>query len=80
MLNAHPGVAEAAVVSQQDPEWGEVPIGFVIPRDRTRLADGELERWCTERLSRLKVPRTIELVDDLPRTPTGKVRKVELRR
>ena len=80
VLHAHPAVAEAAVVSQRDPEWGEVPIGFVVPRDRARLADGELERWCRERLSRLKVPRTIELVDDLPRTASGKVRKVELRR
>ena len=80
VLHAHPAVAEATVVSQRDPEWGEVPIGFVITRAEAQLDDGELERWCRDRLSRLKVPRSIEIVDDLPRTASGKVRKVELRR
>jgi long-chain acyl-CoA synthetase len=79
VLHLHPAVAEAAVVGHPDEEWGEIPVAFVIPRQDARVSPGEIQQFCRERLAGLKVPRRVELVEDLPRTASGKVRKVELR-
>ena len=79
-LVEHPAVVEAAVVGVPDPRWGEVGRAFV------RFADGggpsreELREFLLARLAKYKVPAHIDLVDHLPRTASGKVRKADLRR
>jgi long-chain acyl-CoA synthetase len=79
-LMAHPGVAEAAVVGKMDPARGEVVIAFVTAREGQSPAAEELRQHCRERgLPPWKVPREIYIVSDLPRSPTGKVLKRELR-
>ena len=78
-LSAHPAVSEAAVVGRPDERWGEVPVAFVTARPGERVDVGELERFAGERLARFKVPKRIEVVDDLPKTGTGKIQKFVLR-
>jgi fatty-acyl-CoA synthase len=80
VLEAHPHVSEAAVVGVDDADWGERVRAFVVPRAGVSdLEDGVLRAWCRERLSGPKVPREFVFVEALPRNPTGKVLKRELR-
>ena len=76
VLAAHPAVLEAAVVGRPDPIRDEVPVGFVVPRDPTRPPSrAELLAWCGERLGKAAMPRELTLLDELPRTSVGKIRK-----
>jgi fatty-acyl-CoA synthase len=77
VLEEHPDVAEAAVVGIPDAEWGEVGRAYVVPAKRPLDIDGLLG-WARERLAAYKLPRQVLLVDSLPRTASGKVRKHEL--
>ncbi|MCY3806600.1 MAG: AMP-binding protein [bacterium] len=76
VLAAHPGVLEAAVVGRPDPVRDEVPVGFVVARDPARPpSTAELTAWCDERLGKAAMPRELRLLDELPRTSVGKIRK-----
>jgi len=78
-LEAHPDVAEVAVVGLPDAEWGERVTAFVVVRPGA-LADAEvLKAWTRDRLAGPKRPREYRFVDALPRNATGKVLKRELR-
>jgi O-succinylbenzoic acid--CoA ligase len=75
-LLAHPAVADAAVVGRPDAEWGEAVTAFVVLREPA--GEEELRAWCRDRLAPHKVPKTVELVDSLPRTPAGKLARSRL--
>ncbi|MEU8347274.1 FadD3 family acyl-CoA ligase [Spirillospora sp. NPDC048832] len=78
-LARHDAVAESGVIGVPDPRMGEVARAFVRLRPgRTATAD-ELIAHCRERLANFKVPREVVFVDDLPKTASGKVRRVELK-
>lgn len=80
VIAAYPGVLEVAVVGQPDEIRDEVPVAFVVPSDPTAPPDLEaLDAWCSQRLTKAKRPRDITLVDQLPRTSVGKIRKFLLR-
>jgi fatty-acyl-CoA synthase len=80
VVAAHPQVAEVAVVGVPDEKWGETPLAFVVPANPAEPPTAEvITRWCRERLAAYKCPRRIRIVDTLPRNPSGKVRKNELR-
>ena len=79
VLEQHPEVAEVAVVGVPDREWGEKVRAFVVRRPGSSLDGGALEVFARERLARPKVPRDFVFLDALPRNPTGKVLKRELR-
>ena len=78
-LVAHPSVAEAAVVGAPDEQWGEVPIAFVTARGGEEIDADELIAFARERLARFKVPKRIVVLEELPKTGTGKIQKFELR-
>jgi fatty-acyl-CoA synthase len=78
-LVAHPSVVEAAVVGAPDERWGEVPVAFITVRGDTPPDPAELRTFAAERLARFKLPRRIVVVDELPKTGTGKVQKFALR-
>ena len=80
VLASHPAVLEAAVVGAPDPVRDEVPVAFVVPADpASPPAADELASWCQERLAKAKLPRSFTLMDELPRTSVGKIRKFLLR-
>lgn len=90
VLGEHPAVAEAAVIGQKDAVRGEVPVAYVVLREAARGADGaagagdgalctELRSLCQRRLGRVRAPREVIVVADLPRGPTGKVLKRALK-
>lgn len=78
-LLAHPEVLEAAVIGVADERWGEVGRAFVVPRTTTRPDAESLRTYCRERIAAYKVPKTIQVVAELPRTAAGKVQKHILR-
>jgi len=75
VLHEHPDVSDAAVVGVPDERWGEVGAAYVVA---DRVSAGELLAWCEARLARFKVPKTIDLVAEIPRNGMGKVQKQEL--
>ena len=79
VLETHPGILEAAVIGVPDPRWGEVGRAYLIPRPGAAPDPAALPAWCRARLAAYKVPQSFRLVDDMPRTPSGKVRKPDLR-
>ena len=70
---------EAAVVGRPDERWGEVPVAYIASRGEEAPSEVEVIAFCSERLARYKVPRNVRLVAALPRNPSGKVLKRELR-
>jgi acyl-CoA synthetase (AMP-forming)/AMP-acid ligase II len=74
----HPDVAEAAVVGIADPLMGEVPAAFVVARPGTRPDEGDVRRFCRERLPAYKVPVRVRAVDALPRNEAGKLLRAQL--
>ncbi len=79
VLDEHPAVVEVAVVGRPDERWGEVPIAYVVlAADATPTSD-ELIQHCRTQLARFKVPKDVVFIDALPRNPSGKVLKRELR-
>ena len=78
VLYRHPDVLEAAVVAKPDDALGEVPYAFVAPREGTEIDADALRNFCAECLPAHKVPRAF-VTRDLPKTATGKIKKLELR-
>jgi fatty-acyl-CoA synthase len=78
-LFEHPAVAEAAVIGVPDDRWGEVGAAYVVTRPESSTDGEELRTFLRTRLARYKVPVRVHLVEDLPRTGSGKVRKSALR-
>lgn len=80
ILEEHPAVVEVAVVGVPDEKWGEKVVAYVVADpDSDITADGLLE-WCRERsdLAEFQRPKSVEILDELPRSATGKVQKFKL--
>ncbi|HUJ72027.1 MAG TPA: hypothetical protein VLZ30_07270, partial [Verrucomicrobiae bacterium] len=73
-------VREAAVVPKPDEKRGEVPIAFVSPVNGATLDSNEILRFCRDQLADYKIPREVRILDALPRTATGKIAKLELKK
>jgi fatty-acyl-CoA synthase len=79
VLLEHPDVRECGVIGRADARWDEVPVAYVIRRDGCSVEAEGLKAHVSAQLARFKVPRDIVFVDDLPRTPLGKVQHFMLR-
>lgn len=78
-LMDHPEVDAAAVVGEPHPYTGEAVKAFVVPRTGVDLSEDEVVAWARGRLARYKCPEVVRIVDQLPYTATGKVRRTVLR-
>jgi acyl-CoA synthetase (AMP-forming)/AMP-acid ligase II len=77
VLASHPGVAEVAVWKRADPEWGERVVAWVVPTDDVPSLE-DLRQIVAEAIAPWAAPKELVIVDDLPRTAAGKVRRREL--
>ena len=75
----HPAVAEVAVVGLPDPLYGEVVSAWIVPRTGATITPEEVRAFCRGQIAHFKVPHHVAIVDQLPRTVTGKIRKHVLR-
>ena len=79
VLYEHPAVREAAVVGLPDAYRGETVKAFVSLKAGREAGPDELIAFCRERMAAYKYPRAVEVLEDLPKTPTGKILRRELR-
>jgi fatty-acyl-CoA synthase len=80
LLLGHPGIAECAVIGVPDDKWGEVPRAVVVPREGTVLDPDEVLASLAGRLAKYKLPKSVVLADELPRTASGKLLKARVRK
>ncbi|MBT2583730.1 fatty acid--CoA ligase family protein [Planococcus sp. ISL-109] len=78
VLFAHPAIVEAAVVGLPDADFGESVNAYVVLKDESVSID-ELKNYCAEHLAKYKVPRNIEILDELPKNTTGKILRRSLK-
>ncbi|MGX9674542.1 long-chain-fatty-acid--CoA ligase [Mycobacterium sp. HM-7] len=81
VLAEHPAVSEVAIIGVPDEKWGE-SVKAVVTLDSSEegVTDADLIAFARERLAAYKCPKTVDFVDDMPRNPTGKILKKELRK
>jgi long-chain acyl-CoA synthetase len=79
VLFTHPAVAEAAVIGRPDERLGEEVVAFVVLKPGAEAEPEEIIAYCRERLAAYKYPREVRIAADLPKGPTGKILKRELR-
>ena len=81
MLATHPSILEAAVVAVADSHWGERPKAFITVQKGKKLQGENVIEWAKHNsaISKFMVPREVEIVTELPKTSTGKLKKNVLR-
>jgi long-chain acyl-CoA synthetase len=79
VLASHPGVADVAVIGVPSEQWGESVKAVIVPVDDGEVGDEALIEYCRERLAHYKCPSSVDRVAALPRNPSGKILKTELR-
>jgi acyl-CoA synthetase (AMP-forming)/AMP-acid ligase II len=80
VLAEHPAVMEVAIIGVPDDTWGESVKAVVSLKEGASATEAELIAHCQEHLARFKCPRSVDIIELLPRNPTGKILKRELRK
>lgn len=75
VVTAHFNVQEAACIGKADPVAGQVPVLFVVPKNLQTFNRGEFYSYLTSRLDRTKMPKSVEIIESLPRTHNGKLNR-----
>jgi fatty-acyl-CoA synthase len=79
ILLRHPAVQEAAVVGLPDAKWGEAPHAWIVVKSGATVAHDDLRAFCRDCMAHFKVPHSFTVVEELPKTATGKIQKFVLR-
>jgi len=79
LISGHPEVIEATAIGVEDKEWGHRLRAFVVKKDGADVNEDTIKGYVRDHLARYKVPREVVFLDELPRNPTGKILKRELR-
>jgi fatty-acyl-CoA synthase len=79
LISGHPEVVEATAIGVEDEEWGHRLRAFVVKTEGASVDEEAIKLYVKENLARYKVPREVIFLDELPRNPTGKILKRELR-
>ncbi len=80
VLMSHPSVADTAVIGIPSEKWGESPLAYIVPVPGHDPDPQDIINYCSERLARYKLPRDVKCIAEIPRNPSGKIQKVELRK
>ena len=80
VMAEHPQVQDVAVIGVPDERWGEVPKAVVVAKPGTTIDTEQLLAWCRPQIASFKCPKTVDVVAELPRNPTGKILKKDLRK
>jgi long-chain acyl-CoA synthetase len=78
IMYTHPSVADAVLIPQKDARLGEIPVAVVVPRPGATLSEKDLTDFLSTKMARFKVPRRVYIVEQVPRSPIGKILKKEL--
>lgn len=73
------GVQEVAVVGHPDADWGERVVAYLVAKPGVQLDPAAIDSWCHRELAAYKRPKQIEILDELPKNPSGKIMKKSLR-
>jgi fatty-acyl-CoA synthase len=79
LLIESPDIAEASVIGRPDPRWGEIVVAVVVPKADHAVSDEQVMKLLEGRIARYKHPKEVVVVDALPKTALGKVRKEDVR-
>jgi acyl-CoA synthetase (AMP-forming)/AMP-acid ligase II len=79
VLAEHPAVMECAVIGVPDDTWGETVKAVVALKPDASATEDEIVEYCREHLAHFKCPKSVDIVEALPRNPTGKILKKDLR-
>ncbi|MCA0238890.1 MAG: long-chain fatty acid--CoA ligase [Bacteroidetes bacterium] len=79
VMITHPAVAEASVIPAPDEKWGEVGKAFVVLRPGQSLSEQALLEYCSTRLARFKIPKSVAFISGLPKNDTGKINRQALK-
>jgi long-chain acyl-CoA synthetase len=79
VLAGHAGVADVAVIGVPHERWGETPKALIVPKAGSTIDEAELIAYCREHLARFKCPTSVSVEEALPRNPSGKLLKREMR-
>jgi long-chain acyl-CoA synthetase len=78
IMYQHPSVADAVLIPQKDARLGEIPVAVIIPKPGASISEKDIIDFLGPRMARFKVPRRVYIVQQMPRTPVGKILKREL--
>jgi acyl-CoA synthetase (AMP-forming)/AMP-acid ligase II len=78
-LAGHPEVADVAVIGVPDDRWGEAVRAIIVRKPGSAMTGEQLVEWSRSRLAGFKLPRSVDFIETIPRNPSGKILKRELR-
>jgi fatty-acyl-CoA synthase len=71
-------VADAVLIPQKDEKMGEIPVAIVVPRAGATLSEKDMQDYLSDKMARFKVPRHVYILQQVPRSPVGKILKKDL--